>query len=57
MTASAALALSDIPWNGPVGSTRVGLINDEIVLNPTRKQLRSSDLNIVVTAAKECNVG
>src|ERR1700760_246712 len=33
--ASAALALSDIPFNGPVGAVRVGMINDEFVVNPT----------------------
>ncbi|CAD5123371.1 DgyrCDS11728 [Dimorphilus gyrociliatus] len=54
--ASAALALSDIPWDGPIGSTRVGVINNEIVLNPTRKQLKSSNLNLVVTAAKDSKV-
>lgn len=51
--ASAALALSDIPWNGPVGAVRVAYIDGEVVVNPTRKELQGSDLNLVVTAAKQ----
>ena len=35
---SAALAISDIPWNGPVGALKVGLVNGELVLNPTSEQ-------------------
>lgn len=34
--ASCALALSDIPWNGPVAAVRVGLVDEEVVINPTR---------------------
>ncbi|XP_028676105.2 polyribonucleotide nucleotidyltransferase 1, mitochondrial [Erpetoichthys calabaricus] len=49
--ASAALTLSDIPWNGPVGAVRVGLINGEFVINPTRKEMASSSLNLVVTGS------
>lgn len=48
--ASAALSLSDIPWNGPVGAVRVGLCDNEVVINPTRRELASSSLNLVVTA-------
>uniref|UniRef100_A0A1B6D1K8 polyribonucleotide nucleotidyltransferase n=1 Tax=Clastoptera arizonana TaxID=38151 RepID=A0A1B6D1K8_9HEMI len=51
--ASAALSLSDIPWNGPVGAVRVGLCNGEVVINPTRKELEQSSLNLVVTAAAQ----
>ncbi|XP_014286853.1 polyribonucleotide nucleotidyltransferase 1, mitochondrial [Halyomorpha halys] len=51
--ASAALALSDIPWNGPVGAVRVGLINDKVIINPTRRELKESTLNMVVTAASQ----
>lgn len=51
--ASTALSLSDIPWNGPVGAVRVGFIENEVVINPTRKELQSSNLNLVVTATKQ----
>lgn len=50
--ASAALAISDIPWNGPVGAVRVGFIDNEVIINPTRKEQQSSDLNLVVAATK-----
>lgn len=50
--ASAALSLSDIPWNGPVGAVRVGLVNEDVVINPTRKQMQNSSLNLIVTAAQ-----
>ncbi|XP_059047353.1 polyribonucleotide nucleotidyltransferase 1, mitochondrial [Achroia grisella] len=48
--ASAALALSDVPWNGPVGAVRLGYIDNEIIINPTRKDLEKSNLNLVVAA-------
>ncbi|KAL5008315.1 hypothetical protein ScPMuIL_013896 [Solemya velum] len=54
--ASAALSLSDIPWNGPVGAVRVGFIDKEVVLNPTRRQLQHSTLNLVVVATEENKV-
>ncbi|XP_072181940.1 polyribonucleotide nucleotidyltransferase 1, mitochondrial-like [Diadema setosum] len=54
--ASAALALSDVPWNGPVGAVRVGLIDDEIVINPTRLELKRSSLNIVVAGTRKSNL-
>lgn len=50
--ASAALAVSDIPWNGPVAAVRVGLIDDKPVLNPTRKQSSQSRLNLVVSSGR-----
>jgi len=46
--ASAALALSGLPFNGPVGAARVGYLDGEYVLNPTKTQLESSELNLVV---------
>uniref|UniRef100_A0A8C5WCJ3 polyribonucleotide nucleotidyltransferase n=1 Tax=Leptobrachium leishanense TaxID=445787 RepID=A0A8C5WCJ3_9ANUR len=46
--ASAALALSDIPWNGPVGAVRVGLVDGEFIINPTRKEMSTSALNLVI---------
>lgn len=51
--ASAALSLSDIPWNGPVGAVRVGFIDGEVLVNPTRKELLSSKLNLIVSATKQ----
>ncbi|MFT6034209.1 MAG: polyribonucleotide nucleotidyltransferase, partial [Arenicella sp.] len=51
--ASAALATSGIPFNGPVGAARVGYINGEYVLNPDRDQLVESDLDLVVAGTKE----
>ncbi|XP_061384367.1 polyribonucleotide nucleotidyltransferase 1, mitochondrial [Danaus plexippus] len=48
--ASAALALSDVPWNGPVGAVRLGLIDNELIINPTRRDLERSILNLVVAA-------
>ncbi|CAH0551408.1 unnamed protein product [Brassicogethes aeneus] len=50
--ASAALSLSDIPWNGPIGAVRVGLIDTEMIVNPTRKELQQSGLNLIVSATK-----
>ncbi|MFU8821976.1 MAG: polyribonucleotide nucleotidyltransferase [Gammaproteobacteria bacterium] len=46
--ASAALALSGMPFNGPIGGARVGYINGEYVLNPTSTQLADSQLDLVV---------
>lgn len=51
--ASAALSVSDIPWNGPVGAVRVGFVNGAVLVNPTRKELQSSSLNLVVSATKQ----
>lgn len=45
---SAALAISGIPFNGPIGAARVGFINDELVLNPSIKELDQSRLDLVV---------
>ena len=45
---SAALAVSGIPFNGPIGAARVGFINNELVLNPSNKELQSSRLDLVV---------
>jgi len=46
--ASAALALSGIPFNGPIGAARVGYLNDQYVLNPTATELKTSQLDLVV---------
>jgi polyribonucleotide nucleotidyltransferase len=52
--ASAALSMSDIPWNGPVGAVRVGkpVGSTNFIINPTRKELTSSELNLIVTGKK-----
>ncbi|XP_060805038.1 polyribonucleotide nucleotidyltransferase 1, mitochondrial [Amyelois transitella] len=50
--ASAALALSDVPWNGPVGAVRIGQIDNEMIINPTRRDLEKSNLNLVISATK-----
>ncbi|XP_076016579.1 polyribonucleotide nucleotidyltransferase 1, mitochondrial [Genypterus blacodes] len=54
--ASAALALSDIPWNGPVGAVRVGLVDGEILINPTRAEMASSTLNMILVGAPSSQV-
>ncbi|CAJ1067069.1 LOW QUALITY PROTEIN: polyribonucleotide nucleotidyltransferase 1%2C mitochondrial [Xyrichtys novacula] len=54
--ASAALALSDIPWNGPIGAVRVGLVDGELVINPTRLEMTSSTLNLIVAGAPSSQV-
>lgn len=50
--ASAALAISGIPFRGPIGACRVGYINDEIVINPTPEELKSSRLDLVVAGTE-----
>jgi len=50
--ASAALMLSGLPFNGPLGGARVGYINNQYVLNPTLDQLQSSALDLVVAGTK-----
>lgn len=50
--ASAALAISGIPFRGPIGTCRVGYINDEIVINPTTEELKSSRLDLVVAGTE-----
>ncbi|MDY0131055.1 MAG: polyribonucleotide nucleotidyltransferase [Desulforegulaceae bacterium] len=52
--ASAALTISEIPFDGPMGAVRVGRINNEIIINPTIDQVNSPecDINIVLTGSK-----
>lgn len=45
--ASAALTISDIPWDGPLGAVRVGRVDGEFVLNPTHEQREASDLDLI----------
>ena len=50
--ASTALAISDIPWNGPIAAARVAYIDGEYVLNPTKSQLEDSIMNLVVAGTE-----
>ena len=47
---SAALAVSDIPWNGPVGAVKVGYVDGKLVVNPTQEQADASDLDVTVVS-------
>ncbi|MQC26462.1 MAG: polyribonucleotide nucleotidyltransferase [Chloroflexi bacterium] len=51
--ASAAVMISDIPWNGPVGAVRVGRVDGEFVINPTYSQLDESDLDLRVAGTRD----
>ena len=51
--ASAALSASDIPFNGPVGATRMGYVEGEFVINPTYQQLERSSLDLVVAGTRD----
>jgi len=51
--ASAALALSGIPFNGPIGAARVAYLNGQYVLNPTATELKESALNLVVAGTQQ----
>jgi len=51
--ASAALAISGIPFQGPLGAARVGYVNGAYVLNPTARQLERSDLDLVVAGTEQ----
>ena len=48
--ASAALAISDIPWNGPISGVFVGLVDGKLVINPTEEQRKVSDLELTVAS-------
>src|SRR6186713_2437105 len=50
--ASAALAISGIPFNGPIGAARVGYANGQYILNPTATELKTSQLNLVVAGTQ-----
>ncbi len=53
VASSAALAISGMPFLGPVGASRVGFINGEYVLNPSKTELKNSKLDLVVAGTKE----
>ena len=54
IASSAALSISGLPFKGPVGASRVGFINGKYVLNPTKKELENSKLDLVVAGTKGC---
>src|SRR5580704_13585636 len=51
--ASAALTISDIPFNGPIGAVRVGLVSGQFIINPTYSEMRDSLLNIMVVGTAD----
>ena len=51
--ASCALMISDIPWNGPIASVRVGRRSGEFVVNPTRSEIEESDMDIIVSGNEQ----
>jgi len=53
IAASTALAISNIPWNGPVAAVRVGQVNGEMVLNPVNGELAESNLDLVISGTKD----
>lgn len=50
---SIAISISDVPWNGPISGINVGLVDGEIVLNPTLEQRAKTDLNLTVAGTAE----
>ena len=50
---SVALATSDIPWDGPTGSVKVGRVDGELIINPTYEQRMKSDIDLTVAGTKE----
>ncbi len=50
---SAAIAISDIPWDGPISSVNVGLVDGEIVINPTLEQREKTDLTLTVASTAD----
>lgn len=53
VAASAAVHLSDIPFDGPIGAVRVASVNGELIVNPTFDQIAASELEIIVAGTKE----
>lgn len=56
IAASCAIAISDIPWGGPVGIIKVGLKDKKLIVNPTEPELETSDLDLVVASTKDAVV-
>ena len=53
IAASAALSISDIPWNGPIGAVRVGMVGDQLILNPQNGEAAESTLELLVAGTAE----
>ncbi|MDA8423314.1 MAG: polyribonucleotide nucleotidyltransferase [Nitrospiraceae bacterium] len=53
ITSSAALAISDIPFKGPIGAVRIGFIDEKFVINPGHKELETTRLNLVVAGTAD----
>ncbi|MFA5986459.1 MAG: polyribonucleotide nucleotidyltransferase [Parcubacteria group bacterium] len=53
IAASAALSISDIPWNGPVAAVEVGMVDGQIVINPTTEQEVASTMNLTLSGTEE----
>jgi polyribonucleotide nucleotidyltransferase len=51
--ASAAIMISDIPWNGPIGCVRLGQIDGEFVVNPTNEQMYDSTLDLIYVGSEK----
>jgi polyribonucleotide nucleotidyltransferase len=51
--ASAALLISDVPWNGPISEVRIGRVDGQWIVNPTYKQLDVSDIDVIVAGTSE----
>ncbi|HCU24704.1 MAG TPA: polyribonucleotide nucleotidyltransferase, partial [Deltaproteobacteria bacterium] len=54
--ASAALTISDIPFNGPIGGCRIARVQGRYVINPTAEQLDETDIEIILAASKDAIV-
>lgn len=50
---SAALTISDIPWNGPIGAVRIGMVDDELILFPSVEQAENGQLDLIVAGTAE----
>jgi len=51
--ASAAMVISDIPWDGPIGAVRIGQIDEEFIINPTYEEMENSTLDLRVAATRD----
>ncbi|HOF42277.1 MAG TPA: polyribonucleotide nucleotidyltransferase [Candidatus Moranbacteria bacterium] len=53
IAASAALSLSNIPWNGPISAVRVGRLNGDFILNPINGEVAAGDMDLIIAGTKE----
>ncbi len=53
VAASTALAVSNIPWGGPIGAVRIGKLNGELILNPVNGEVADGDLDLILSGTKE----